>query len=175
MYSSYYYNVELSRLQDVWGQCIEAKSRFAFYKYLEEVYHLYADLRANDAVQWGVKEIVLQFDKKPNYQNHLFRLILDATCNADRKTKSRWPRALRYAWRRRRDWKNLGAFFRKNGGPAGCALQFTQIKPKRHRHFYYKGPAARPIPAVKLKILQQRMLAARRTVNSTAFSKEWAF
>ena len=166
MYSAHYFKLKLIHLRDAWRQCSEAKSRFAFYKYLEEVYRLYADLRANDVVQWGGEQIVQRFDKKPKYQNHLIRLILDATCSADRKTKSRWTRASRYAWRQRRDWKNLSAFFRRNGGPAGCAQQFTQIKPKRRRHFYYKGPCARPIPAGRFKYFQQRMLAARRTVNS---------
>jgi hypothetical protein len=87
MYSAHNFNIELSHLRDTWDQCDEGEGRFAFYKYLEEVYRLYADLRANDAAQWSVEQIVQQFDKKPKYQNHLIRMIIDVTCSADRKTK----------------------------------------------------------------------------------------
>jgi hypothetical protein len=56
-------------------------------------------------------------------------VIIDATSTADNKTKSRCTRALRYA-RERKTWKDLGAFLRDNGGPAGCAAQFAAINPR---------------------------------------------
>jgi hypothetical protein len=51
-----------------------------------------------------------------------------AISTADNKTKSPWIRALRYAWRERREWRCLKAFLQKNGGPAGCAARFAVIK-----------------------------------------------
>ena len=53
--------------------------------------------------------------------------IIDATSTTDLKTKSRWSRALRYAWQERKTWTNLRSFLRENGGPAGCADQFAAI------------------------------------------------
>jgi hypothetical protein len=59
---------------------------------------------------------------------HLIRIIIDATSRADKKTKSRWTRALRYAWHERREWKHLATFFEEFGGPAGCAARFAALK-----------------------------------------------
>ena len=47
----------------------------------------------------------------------------------DLKTKSRWTRALRYAWRERKSCRDLRSFLRENGGPAGCAEKFAAINP----------------------------------------------
>src|SRR5674476_392740 len=80
MYGNHHLNVQLSQLRNLWDQCAETKSRFEFYKYLEEVYCLYADLRTHKSARWIVEQIVQQFDQKPKYQNHPIRLILDATC-----------------------------------------------------------------------------------------------
>jgi hypothetical protein len=66
------------------------------------------------------------------------RLIIDATSTADIKTKSRWTRALRYAWRERSAWTDLEAFLRKNGGPAGCATQFAAITKKNQSCIVYR-------------------------------------
>ena len=63
-------------------------------------------------------------------RTHPIRVIIDATSTADIKTKSRWSRALRYAWRERKTWTNLTSFLRENGGPAGCAEQFAAINPR---------------------------------------------
>jgi hypothetical protein len=63
-------------------------------------------------------------------QKHPIRVIIDATSAADNKTKSRWTRALRYAWRKRKAWEDLKSFLRENSGPAGCAEQFAAVHPK---------------------------------------------
>jgi hypothetical protein len=59
---------------------------------------------------------------------HQIRMIIDATSRADNKTKSRWTRALRYAWHERREWKRLATFFEEHGGPTGCAARFAALK-----------------------------------------------
>ena len=55
----------------------------------------------------------------------MLKLIIDATCNADSKTKSRWGQALKYVWQRckritmSRD--KFNAFLHDHGGVVGCA------------------------------------------------------
>jgi hypothetical protein len=61
------------------------------------------------------------------------RVIIDATSTADNKTKSRWTRAVCYAWRKRRAWSDLTRFLWENGGHAGCAQQFAAIKKRISR------------------------------------------
>lgn len=56
------------------------------------------------------------------------RAIIDATSNADRKTKSRWTRALRYAWSERRRCKTFKKCLRCNGGIAGCAQKWADMR-----------------------------------------------
>ena len=55
---------------------------------------------------------------------------IDAISTADIKARSRWSRALRYAWRERKAWTDLKSFLRENGGPAGCAAEFAAVHPK---------------------------------------------
>jgi hypothetical protein len=111
-------------------KCFAARNRFAFYDYLAGVFELYVQLRRRNQAKPAAQRIAKLFGlRKPN-RTHCIRAILDATSTADLKTKSRWTRALRYAWRERRTWTGLGSFLRDNGGPAGCADQFAAINPR---------------------------------------------
>jgi hypothetical protein len=110
-------------------KCFRSRSRFAFYDYLAAVFDLYVQLRRRNQAKPSARRIANLFGlRKPN-RTHPIRTIIDATSTADIKTRSRWSRALRYAWRERKTWKELGSFLRENGGPAGCARQFAAMKP----------------------------------------------
>ena len=76
---------------------------------------------------------------------HLIRMIFDATSRADNKTKSRWTRALRYAWHERREWKRLETFFQEHGGPAGCAARLAALNRGKHdtSRVIYRCPGTR--------------------------------
>jgi hypothetical protein len=110
--------------------CFAARSRFAFYSYLGAVFELYVQLRRTKQAKKASRLIAKLFQLRTQKRSHLIRVIIDATSTADNKTKSRWTRALRYAWRKRRAWCNLTKFLRENGGPAGCAEKFAAIHPK---------------------------------------------
>jgi hypothetical protein len=110
-------------------KCFASRSRFAFYDYLAAVFELYVQLRrkqAKKAATLIVKLFVLRSQKR----THPIRVIIGASSSADNKTKSRWTRALRYAWYKRKTWRDLKTFLRENGGPAGCAEQFAAVHPK---------------------------------------------
>jgi hypothetical protein len=90
-------------------------------------------LRSTEANETGKKvaiRIVKLFGLRKQRQAHPIRVIIDATSTTDDKTKSRWTRALRYAWRERKTWTDLKMFLRENGGPAGCAARFAAVHPK---------------------------------------------
>jgi hypothetical protein len=77
---------------------------------------------------------------------HQIRIIINATSGADSKTKSRWTRALQYAWHERRHWDNFVEFLQEQGGPAGCAELMGERRPaKQPRAIYYRRPDGRPI------------------------------
>jgi hypothetical protein len=111
-------------------KCFASRSRFAFYGYLAAVFELYVRLRRSNQAKPAARRIAELFGSRKQNGIHCIRAIIDATSTADLKTRSRWTRALRYAWRERKTWKDLGSFLRENGGPAGCARQFAAVHPK---------------------------------------------
>jgi hypothetical protein len=110
-------------------KCFAARSRFAFYDYLASVFELYVQLRRRNQAKPLARRIAKLFGLRNQKRSHCIRVIIDATSTADLKTRSRWSRALRYAWHERKTSKDPGSFLRENGGPAGCAEQFAAIHP----------------------------------------------
>jgi hypothetical protein len=125
-------------LRELERKCFAARNRFAFYDYLAAVFELYVQLRRrNQAKSWARRIAKLLGLLKQN-RTHPIRVIIDATSTADNKMKSRWTRALRYAWRERKIWTDLASFLRENGGPAGCAKQFAAITKKNQSCIVYR-------------------------------------
>jgi hypothetical protein len=110
--------------------CFASRSRFAFYDYLAAVFEFYVQLRRTKQAKKSARLIAKLFQLRGQKGTHPIRVIIDATSTTDNKTKSRWTRALRYAWYKRKTWTDLKTFLRENGGPAGCAEQFAAVHPK---------------------------------------------
>jgi hypothetical protein len=108
-----------------------SRSRFAFYDYLAVVFQLYVQLRRRNQAKTVPQRIANLFCLRNRKHAHPIRVIIAATSTADNKTKSRWTRALQYAWRERREWRDLKAFLQESGGPAGCAARFAAVKSKQ--------------------------------------------
>jgi hypothetical protein len=83
-------------------KCFATRSRFAFYDYLAAVFELYVQLRRTKQVKKVATAIAKLFGFRNRKRAHAIRVIIDATSTADLKTRSRWARALRYAWRERK-------------------------------------------------------------------------
>jgi hypothetical protein len=129
--SDYRLRKTIDGLRRLERKCFAARNRFAFYDYLAAVFDLYVQLRRRKQTKPLARRIANLFGlRKPN-RTHPIRTIIDATSTTDIKTRSRWTRALKYAWRERRTWTGLGSFLRENGGPAGCAKQFAALKAEK--------------------------------------------
>jgi hypothetical protein len=120
----------VERLRKLERKCFSARNRFAFYGYLAAVFEFYVQLRRKNQAKQAAHRIAKLFGLQNRKHAHPIRVIIDATSTADNKTKSRWTRALRYAWRKRTTWTDLKTFLQENGGPAGCADQFAVVHPK---------------------------------------------
>jgi hypothetical protein len=120
--------------------CFASRSWFAFYDYLAAVFELYVQLRRTKLTQKAATRIAKLFGLRTEKRAYPIRVITDGTSTADNKTKSRWSRALRYAWRERKTWTDLRSFLRENGGPAGCAKQLVAIKKKDQSRIVYRCP-----------------------------------
>src|SRR5437667_3568803 len=90
---------DLRRLE---RNCFASRSRFAFYDYLAAVFELYVQLRRTKQAKKAATLIAKLFVFRNQKRAHPIRVIIDATSTADLKTRSRWSRALRYAWRERK-------------------------------------------------------------------------
>jgi hypothetical protein len=117
----------IAALKAIETRCFRSRQRFAFYEYLAAVFEFYERLRRNKEAKVSVRRIVELFRLRKQKRTHSIWVIIDATSAADEKTKSRWTRALRYAWYGRRWWQNLNELFQSNGGPAGCAKEFAAL------------------------------------------------
>jgi hypothetical protein len=120
-------------------KCFASRSRFAFYEYLAAVFDLYVQLRRRNQAKPSARRMAKLFGLRTGKRTHSIRTIIDATSTADIKSRSRWTRALRYAWRERKTWKDLGSFLRENGGPAGCATQFAAIRKNDQPYIFYRS------------------------------------
>ena len=123
-------------------KCFASRSRFAFYDYLAAVFELYVQLRRTKQAKPSAQRIAKLFGLRSQKRTHPIRVIIDATSTGDIKTRSRWSRALRYAWRERKMWRDLRDFLRENGGPAGCADRFAAInsRGKYPGYIVYRRP-----------------------------------
>lgn len=137
--------VEMDRIKDIWRAASTCRKRYAIYDYLSAVYDLYTLLRRFRRARGVTEDIRGDIEPRAKFRKHPIRIIIDATCDADRKVKSRWTLALRYAWRHRSSGLKLAEFFGRRDGIAGCARMFTQVRPTRKRTRRYQGPGSRPL------------------------------
>ena len=128
----------ITNLKSLERKCFDLRSRFAFYEYLAAVFELYVRLRRTKQAKPAARRIAMLTGLRNQDRTHPIRIIIDVTSTADIKTRSRWSRALRYAWHERKTWKDLGSLLRENGGPAGCAKQFAAITKKNQSCIVYR-------------------------------------
>jgi len=103
-------------------------SKRALYRYLTTVFNLYAVWKRSGDTRTAANRMAKLAGLKHQSDCHPIRIIIDATTNADRKSKSRWTQALRYGWRERSKWNNLERCLRANGGIAGCADKWADLQ-----------------------------------------------
>ncbi|MEW6450054.1 MAG: hypothetical protein AB1490_05360 [Pseudomonadota bacterium] len=125
----------------------DRRGRFAAEHYLAEVFRLYRKLKHRDDYWNAFHRYVNRFDLRLR-KAFTISQILALTCDAPPKMKSRWYRAIRYAWSQRRAWDDFIEFMRTNGGPSGCASKWADLQPPRTPRGYARvgDPGMPPIP-----------------------------
>jgi hypothetical protein len=106
----------INDLKKLERNCFASRSRFAFYDYLAAVFEFYVKLRRSKQAKKAATRIAKLFGLRSQTHTHPMRVTIDATSAADNKTKSRWTRALRYTWYKRKTWRDLKIFLRENEG-----------------------------------------------------------
>jgi hypothetical protein len=126
-YSTQALKQDLLRVQIAWDDCQASRARDAIYGYLTAVFNLVAWWTAeNSALQRARQALRLRGITPFDHEEPVAAVI---RCTADRekvdkRTRSKWSRALRYALRYRSYSEPLDQFIKRKGGINRCAERF---------------------------------------------------
>jgi hypothetical protein len=125
---------DLLRVRNAWDQCQEKRERDAIYTYLTAVFELVAWWAAeNHAVERGQQALRLH-NLRPSDHDEPFAAVIRCTADpakVDKRTRSKWSRALRYALVKGHS-EALRDFMKRKGGINRCAEGFSG-RSGRHR------------------------------------------
>jgi hypothetical protein len=121
---------DLLRVQNAWDESQASRERDAIYIYLGAVFELVAWWTAeNRALERAEKALRLRhltsFD-----QEEPFAAIIRCTADpakVDKRTRSKWSRALRYALAYKLTSELLDQFIKRKGGINSCAAKFASL------------------------------------------------
>jgi hypothetical protein len=129
-YSSEALRQDLQRVRNAWTDCQASRDRNAIYGYLTAVYGLVSWWMAEgQEIDRGRRALGLQRLKVSDREDP-FAAVIRCTADpskADKRTRSKWSRVMRYAAVYKPDSEPLDQFIRKKGGINGCAARFGRL------------------------------------------------
>jgi hypothetical protein len=136
-YTSQALRQDLLRVQSAWNDCQTSRDRNAIYGYLSAVFDLVMWWAAeNCAVARARKALRLQ-NIWPSDHDEPFAAIIRCTADpakVDKRTRSKWSRALRYAMVYKTSAEPFAGFVRRKGGINKCASRFTRCVGRHGRN-----------------------------------------
>jgi hypothetical protein len=128
-YSSAALRQDLERLRGIWDDCQASRDRNAIYGYLSAVYGLVAwwtaEGRETDRARRALRLQRLQVSEREDPFAAVVRCTADPA-KADKRTRSKWSRVMRYAAAHKPSDEPLGRFIRRKGGINACAARFSR-------------------------------------------------
>jgi hypothetical protein len=128
-YTSAALRQDLERLRGIWGDCQSNRDRNAIYGYLNAVYGLVAwwtaDGREIDRACQALRLQRLEASEREDPFATIIRCTADPA-RADKRTRSKWSRVMRYAEKYKPDSECLAQFIRRKGGINACAGRFSR-------------------------------------------------
>jgi hypothetical protein len=120
---------DLLRVRNAWDESQARRERDAIYTYLTAVFELIAWWMAENCALERAHEAlrlrhITQFD-----QEEPFAAIIRCTADpakVDKRTRSKWSRALRYALAHKLTSEPLDQFIKRKGGINECAAKFAR-------------------------------------------------
>ena len=116
------------RVRNAWDECQASRERDAIYTYLTAVFELVAWWTAeNHAVERAHKALRLR-NMLPSDHDEPFAAIIRCTADpakVDKRTRSKWSRALRRAQEQKNPSEPLVRFIKRKGGINSCAAKFA--------------------------------------------------
>jgi hypothetical protein len=128
-YSSAALRQDLERLRGIWDECQANRDRDAIYTYLTAVYGLVAWWTAEGRDLERARRALSSQRLKVSDREDPFAAIIRCTADAakaDKRTRSKWSRAMRYAAAYKPDSEALDQFIRRKGGINACAACYCR-------------------------------------------------
>ena len=128
-YTSQALKQDLLRIRNAWEECQANRARNAIYGYLTAVFDLVswwtAEGGALDRAHWAVR---LQNADTSTCGEPFAAVILCTSdpAKVDKRTRSKWSRALRYAMKYKCHSEPLDQFIKRKGGINACATRFAR-------------------------------------------------
>jgi hypothetical protein len=120
---------DLQRVRGVWDDCQAIRDRDAIYGYLTAVYGLVAVWNA-EGREIGRARRALRLQRLDvSDREGPFAAIIRCTADpakADKRTRSKWSRVMRYAVAYKADSEPLGQFIKRKGGINSCAARSSR-------------------------------------------------
>jgi hypothetical protein len=117
---------DLLRVQNAWDDSQARRERDAIYTYLTAVFDLVAWWAAEHCAIERAREALRLRRLIPSDHDEPFAAIIRCTADpakVDKRTRSKWSRALRYALAYKSPSEPLGKFMKRKGGINECAAR----------------------------------------------------
>jgi hypothetical protein len=128
-YSSAAMRLDLERLRGIWADCQAIRDRNAIYGYLTAVYGLVAwwaaEGREIDRARRALRSQRLNVSDREDPFAAVIRSTADPA-KADKRTRSKWSRLMRYAAVYKPDSEPSDQFIKRKGGINACAGRFSR-------------------------------------------------
>jgi hypothetical protein len=120
---------DLMRVRNAWDESQARRDRDAIYGYLSAVFGLVAWWAAENAALERAHKALRLRHIIPLDQEEPFAAIIRCTADSakvDKRTRSKWSRALRYALTYKLTSEPLDQFMKRKGGINQCAAKFAR-------------------------------------------------
>jgi hypothetical protein len=119
---------DLLRVRNAWDECQASRERDAIYVYLTAVFDLVAWWAAENRALERAQKALRMRHIIPSDHDEPFAAVIRCTADPakiDKRTRSKWSRALRYALASKPASKPLDQFIKRKGGINRCAVRFS--------------------------------------------------
>jgi hypothetical protein len=134
LYTTQALREDLRRVRNAWDECQGKRQRDAIYSYLTAVFNLVAWWMAERAAMERARKALRLRHPKPSDHDKPFATLIRCTADpakVDKRTRSKWTRALRFVAERKPYSEPLAAFIKRKGGINKCADRFTRCLGRR--------------------------------------------
>ena len=123
---------EIETLRAVSKRTFTSGNRMAVHKLLGAIFNLVSRWEEEDRLEEGLYRLLDSLeDPVPLRIGEAFAVVIYCTApHVDKKSRSKWARALRYAAATKLDDESIQSFIKRKGGVNACASRYAQ--PARH-------------------------------------------